>query len=180
MITWGRYTYGYDTIKMVDNNGDLHIGSFCSIAPNLQALLLSGHRTDWASTFPFGFMFKERFNKFDSKDGQVLKGDILIGNDVWIGRDVSIMGGVKIGDGAIIGAYSHVVNDVKPYTVVSGNPAKLLYYRFDQETINKLLELKWWDFDDEIINEISPLLCSNDFDELFKICNQYKKNNEIV
>lgn len=177
MITWGRYTYGYDQIQMIDHNGDLHIGSFCSIGPNLKALLLAGHRIDWATTYPFGRVFKDKFNEFDGEGGEIIKGDIRIGNDVWIGRDVSIMGGINVGDGAVIAANSHVVNDVKPYTVVGGNPAKLLYYRFDQETIQKLLELKWWNFDDEMINKISPLLCSNNFTDLFEMCKNYKNEN---
>ncbi len=78
------------------------------------------------------------------------------------------MSGVKIGDGAIISANSHVVSDVKPYSIVGGNPAKFYYFRHDEETIKKLLILKWWNMDDNIINEIVPLLCSNNLDELFK------------
>ena len=75
------------------------------------------------------------------------------------------MSGVKIGDGAVIANNSHIVKDVPPYALVGGNPAKLIRYRFDEETISKLLEIKWWDWDDEKINENVNLLCNNNIDE---------------
>lgn len=79
------------------------------------------------------------------------KGDIVIGNDVWIGYEAVIFSGVTIGDGAIIGTRALVTKDVPPYTVVGGVPAKPIKRRFDEETTEKLLNLKWWDFDEEKI-----------------------------
>ena len=79
------------------------------------------------------------------------------------------MSGVTIGDGAVIANNSHVVKNVEPYSLVGGNPAKFIKYRFSEDIIKKMLLLKWWDLPDEKINELSPLLCSNKFDELFKI-----------
>ena len=76
------------------------------------------------------------------------------------------MSGVKIGDGAIIANNSHVVKDVEPYSIMGGNPAKLIKKRFDDETISTLLELKWWNMDESKINEISDILCSNDIEKL--------------
>lgn len=79
------------------------------------------------------------------------------------------MSGVTIGDGAVIANNSHVVKNVEPYSLVGGNPAKLIKYRFNQEQINKLLEIKWWNWDDEKINKFTNKLCNNNIDEFIKI-----------
>ena len=94
------------------------------------------------------------------------KGDIVVGNDVWIGRESIIMPGVRIGDGAIIAAYSVVTRDVTPYSVVGGNPAKFIKKRFDDELIDILLELRWWDFAPEKLVEFLPLLCDSDLEKV--------------
>lgn len=69
----------------------------------------------------------------------------VIGNDVWIGNNVLIRGGVSIGDGAIIGMGAVVTKDIPPYAIAAGVPARIIRYRFSNEDINKLLQLKWWD-----------------------------------
>ena len=79
------------------------------------------------------------------------KGDIVVGNDVWIGYEAVILAGVTIGDGAIIGARAVVTKDVPPYTIVGGVPAKPIRKRFNEETIDILLKLKWWDWSKERI-----------------------------
>ena len=79
------------------------------------------------------------------------KGDIVVGNDVWIGYEAVILAGVTIGDGAIIGARAVVTKDVPPYTIVGGVPAKQIRKRFNEETIDILLKLKWWDWSKERI-----------------------------
>lgn len=89
------------------------------------------------------------------------KGDVIVGNDVWMASGVKILSGVKIGDGAVIGANALVSKDVEPYSIVGGNPAKLIKYRFDEETISKLLKIKWWDWDDEKVKESVSLLCND-------------------
>ena len=86
------------------------------------------------------------------------RGDTVVGNDVWIGQNATILPGVHIGDGAVIGANAVVAKDVPPYAVVVGNPAVIKKYRFDQETIDLLLKLKWWDKDIEEIKKLIPLL----------------------
>ena len=83
----------------------------------------------------------------------IRKGQILIGNDVWIGSGVTIFGGVRIGDGAVIAAGAVVVKDVPPYAIVGGNPAKIIKYRFPEETIERLRRIAWWDWDGEKIRE---------------------------
>lgn len=81
------------------------------------------------------------------------KGDIVVGNDVWIGYEAVILAGVTIGDGAIIGARAVVTKDVPPYTIVGGIPAKQIRKRFNEETIDTLLKLKWWDWSKERISK---------------------------
>jgi virginiamycin A acetyltransferase len=86
------------------------------------------------------------------KEGELpYKGDTIIGNDVWIGYKALIMAGVKVGDGAIIAAKSVVTKKVPPYTIVGGNPSKIIRKRFDDSVIEKLLQIKWWNWDKEKI-----------------------------
>ena len=94
--------------------------------------------------------------------GTSQQGDTIIGNDVWFGRECLIMPGVKIGDGAIIAARSVVVKDIEPYSIVGGNPARVIRKRFDDAMIELLLRVKWWDRDSDSIASILPLLCNND------------------
>ena len=84
------------------------------------------------------------------------KGPTIVGNDVWLGYQSLIMPGVTIGDGAIVGSRSVVTKDVEPYTIVAGSPAKVIRKRFDDETIAKLLEVKWWDLPDEEVEKLLP------------------------
>lgn len=90
------------------------------------------------------------------------KGDVEIGNDVWIGTESLIMSGVTIGDGAVIGARAVVTKNVRPYSVVVGSPAAVIKMRFDDRTIERLLAVKWWDWEDSRIEKALPMLLSND------------------
>lgn len=106
------------------------------------------------STYPFPIFFEEW--GLDVKDiikAWDNKGDIVVGNDVWIGYEAVILAGVTIGDGAIIGARAVVTKDVPPYTIVGGVPAKQIRKRFNEETIDTLLKLKWWDWSKERISK---------------------------
>lgn len=175
MIT-GKYTYGKPQIHFNNSNAKLIIGNFCSIADNVNIYLGGNHRTDWVSTYPFGHIHQSIFNNYDGKGHPATKGDVIIGNDVWIANDVTIMSGVKIGDGAVIANNSHVVKDVEPYSLVGGNPAKLIKYRFTKDQIDKLLEIKWWNWDDDKINVYTPLLCNSNIDEFIKKTESDSKN----
>lgn len=117
-----------------------------------------------------GNVHKNKFNNLVGVEHPATtKGDVIIGNDVWIAENVTIMSGVTIGDGSVIACNSHVVKDVEPYSLVGGNPAKFIKYRFTQDQIEKLLQIKWWNWDDGKINQFVPLLCNNNIDEFIKL-----------
>ena len=97
----------------------------------------------------------------------VINGPEIVGSDVWIGREAIIMPGEKTGDGAAIGTRSVVTHDVPPYTIVAGAPARFIKKRFDDATIEKLLELKWWDLPDEEVNILLPSLVHGDMEGVF-------------
>jgi len=108
------------------------------------------------SVYPFGSIHQEVFPC--PTDTPSTKGDVVIGNDVWIGGGATLMHGITVGDGAVIANNSHVVKDVKPYAIVGGNPAKEIRYRFSDEVINALLDLRWWDFPDDRIRNVMQYL----------------------
>lgn len=167
-MSFGKYTYGVPIIEWNNKDAKLVIGNFCSIAGNVHIYLGGNHRLDRVTTYPFGHVYQNKFNMFNGEGHPSTKGDVIIGNDVWIGNDVTIMSGVTIGDGAVIANNSHVVKNVEPYSLVGGNPAKLIKYRFTTEQIEKLLQIKWWYWDDEKINKFTPLLCNSDIDQFIK------------
>jgi len=171
----GRYTYGAQGIKVKSWGEDatLTIGSFCSIAGDVQVFLGGNHRVDWITTFPFGHIHHQHFNTFSGEGHPSTNGNVVVGNDVWIGDGATILSGVSIGDGAVIAAKSVVTKDVPPYAIVGGNPAKLIRYRFDNSTITQLQDLAWWDLPDDYINKIAPLLCSTDVKELIQTLKQF-------
>jgi virginiamycin A acetyltransferase len=121
----------------------------------------ANHLVDSFSTYTFGIFANGWEHAMDGKT-YPFKGDTLIGNDVWIGYRAAIMAGVKIGDGAIIGAYSVVTKDVEPYSVVAGNPAKLIKLRFPASTIDLLLKIRWWDWPAEKLARHVQDLTGND------------------
>ena len=167
-MSFGKYTYGAPNIIWKHSDTNLFVGNFCSIAANVNIYLGGNHRTDWVTTYPFGHINQHVFNNFNGAGHPATKGSVIIGNDVWIGNNVTIMSGVTIGDGVVIANNSHVVKNVEPYSLVGGNPAKLIKYRFSQDQIEKLLQIKWWNWDDDKINKFTPLLCNNNIDEFIK------------
>lgn len=142
------------------NDDKLIIGKFCSIACGTKFLFNSAnHRMNSLSTYPFPLFFEEwGLDRQDVADSWDNKGDIIIGNDVWIGYEAVIMAGVTIGDGAIVGTRAVVTKDVPPYTIVGGVPARPIKKRFSEETIEKLLELQWWNWPPEELAENIDLI----------------------
>lgn len=159
----GKHTYGVPTVKGSANK--VVIGKYCSIAEGVIIDGGFGHNTENITTYPLHRLFPE------VKSNVVVKGDVIIGSDVWLGTDCVIMSGVTIGHGAIIGMRCIVSKDVAPYEIVVGAPQKVLRKRFNEEQIEKLLALKWWDKPDEEVRKIAPLLASNKIEEIFKIYN---------
>jgi len=171
-MSYGKYSYGTPTIRSFGEGYKLYVGNFCSIASGVTVFLGGNHRTDWVTTYPFGHINKNIFNGFNGVGHPISKGDVIIGNDVWIGSGSTIMSGITIGDGAIIAANSHVIKNVAPYSIVGGNPAKHIKYRFTSEQIEKLLEIKWWNWDDKKINEYSKYICHTDIDRFINMATE--------
>ena len=124
---------------------------------------------DWISTYPFNVFTNSFPNAKSIKGHPWSKGNVNIGNDVWIGQNATILSGINIGHGAVIATNAVVTKDVKDYEVVAGNPAKVIKKRFDEDTINRLLELKWWDWDSEKVNSNVEILCSGNVDRICSI-----------
>jgi len=135
----------------------LVIGRFCQIADGVQFITASAnHRHDGFTSFPF-FIF--------GGDAVSVPGpgpDTVIGNDVWIGQGARILPGARIGDGVIVGAGAVVGGTVPPYTVVAGNPARVLRSRFSPEVVELLMELRWWDWPIDRILATQAALCNGD------------------
>ncbi|GAM55320.1 acrtyltransferase [Vibrio ishigakensis] len=141
----------------------LRIGKFVSIASGATFMMAGnqGHRIDWISTFPFD---SSEFGN-GVKSGFKRAGDTVIGNDVWIGTEAMIMPGVRIGNGAVIGARSVITKDVEPYSVVVGNN-HMVKKRFDDELIEVLERIQWWNWPLELLKGAMPILCSGDIKRL--------------
>lgn len=152
------------------NNDKLKIGKFCSIACGAKFLFnAANHTINSLSTYLFPIFFEEW--NLDTDTTSIAKawdnkGDIIIGNDVWIGYEAVILAGVTIGDGAIIASRAVVTKDVPPYTIVGGVPAKIIKKRFDERTIDKLIELRWWDWSKEDIRRNINAIQSGNLDDI--------------
>jgi acetyltransferase-like isoleucine patch superfamily enzyme len=157
----GEWTYGSPAVEGYRGNESLKIGKFCSISTDVTLFVGGEHRWDWVTTYPFPDVCRDaRFFKGHANS----KGPIVIGNDVWIAHKVIILSGVTVGDGAVVAAGSVVTKDVPPYTIVAGNPARLIKLRFSEEQIKALLDIRWWDWPMEKIREAWPLLLSAELD----------------
>lgn len=144
-------------------NDKLIIGRFCAIAHDVRFIMNgANHQINAFTAYPFSIFGNGWERVTPTTDDLPYKGDTVVGNDVWIGYDSLIMPGVQIGNGVIIASRSVVVNDIQPYTIVGGNPAKLIRKRFRQEIIDLLQEVRWWDWPAEKITRHLEALTSND------------------
>jgi virginiamycin A acetyltransferase len=178
-ILVGEYTY-YDDFEDVGNfeknvnylfefTGDkLIIGKFCMIASGVEFIMNgANHLADSISSYPFA-IFGNGWEQAMEDKTYPMRGDTVIGNDVWIGYKATLMPGIKVGDGAIIATKSVVTKDVEPYSIVGGNPARFIRKRFDDITIQKLLEIQWWNWPPEKITRHVADLTGKDVSVLFK------------
>ncbi|MBC3540171.1 CatB-related O-acetyltransferase [Rufibacter sediminis] len=176
-IIVGDYTYydDFEDVRNFEKNVKYHfdfigdkliIGKFCMIASDVSFIMNgANHLTEAITSYPFA-IFGNGWE--DAMNGKTYpyKGDTIIGNDVWIGYKATIMAGVQIGDGAIIAAHSVVTKNIAPYTVVGGNPAKVIRKRFTEDQTNKLLKAQWWNWDIEKVTKTIHHLTNNNFDFL--------------
>ena len=141
-------SYGGIRIISSGSQGHLSIGNYCSIAPEVSFVLNNDHRSDLVSTFPFKIKCLNQ-NIVEA----VSKGGIIVDDDVWIGYRAIILDGVHIGQGAIVAAGAVVANDVPPYAIVGGVPAKIIRMRFDDETIAALMAVDYGEIDREFVED---------------------------
>lgn len=170
------YSTSMGIFSYVSNDSSLSnvkIGRFSCIGPYVRNLIGEHPTSKIASIHPVFFSIQNKLSRsFVTKqkfvEVQYIDGDYcnLIGNDVWIGGNVTILPGVSIHDGAIVAAGSVVVNDVPPYSIVAGVPAKVVKYRFTQEQIDFLLQMKWWEKDIKWLKEKADLF--DDIERLMK------------
>ncbi len=159
----------YGGLRVVTTNANKAmcvIGKFCSFGAGCVAMLGGEHNTDWVSTYPFSaFAFWEA----GAVPGHPKPmGDVTFGNDVWVGEGCLILAGTTIGDGAVIGARSVVRGAVPPYSIMVGNPARRVGSRFQPATVEALLRIRWWDWDDERIKRAVPYLMSSDITKFIR------------
>lgn len=151
--TLGRMTYVAEASRV----GFADIGAFCSIGPNVLLGGLGYHPVDRLSTHPAFYSARLQAGAtFSGTDAVEELPRVTVGNDVWIGAGSIVLDGVSIGDGAIVAAGAVVAKDVPPYAIVGGVPARIIRHRFDDETIDALLEWRWWDLDNSQLQALAP------------------------
>lgn len=184
-IVVGDYTYyddpsgapagpeGFETHNVLyhyEFTGDkLVIGKFCAIARDAKFVMNgANHKISGISTYPFGIFGTGWEAAIPAPEELPYKGDTVVGNDVWLGYDCMVMPGVHIGDGAVVAARALVTRDVEPYTIVGGNPARVIRKRFDDETVAELLRIRWWDWDAAKITANLKAISGGDVEKLKK------------
>ena len=172
-VSVGIGTYGKLNVHCSNSTNELLIGCYCSIADDVVFLLSSEHSLTNLSTYPF----KNRIIDYCSEG--LSKGNIVVGDDVWIGSRATILSGIKIGQGSVIGASAVVTKDVPPYSIVCGNPAHIVKFRFNDQIINFLLTLDYKKINREMIKKHSEQLYTDiscmDLNEIKKLFEWFPK-----
>lgn len=163
----GKMSYGPIDVKCFGNtNEGLVIGDYVSIANNVLFLLGGNHQTNSITSYPLYSKLIEVSPELDA----MTKGQIVIGNEVWIGNNALILSGVSVGKGAIIAAGSVVTKNVDAYSIVGGNPAKLIRFRFNEEILGALKDFNLSDYDEDVIkNNIGAFYSTLEINQLEKI-----------
>lgn len=147
LVSVGRGSYGFLHVINYSDIYRLRIGCYCSIGPDVYFVVCGDHRLNTVSTYPFKVRFLgEKYEAFS-------KGDIIIEDDVWIGANVTILSGIRIGQGAVIAAGSIVTKDIPAYAIATGNPARVIKYRFSEEMIKELIKIDYSRLSTEDIKE---------------------------
>lgn len=161
-ITVGDCTYfdKHISVAVFTPDDRIEIGKFCSLAQDVGIFGGGNHVMTRATTFPFQWLSTEATPEDRYADAEN-RGKTTIGHDVWIGNSATVLSGVSVGTGAVIGARAVVAKDVPPYAIAVGNPAKVVRYRFQEQTIERLLKLAWWNWPMAKIAANLELLYSN-------------------
>ncbi|MFH6599202.1 CatB-related O-acetyltransferase [Ectopseudomonas khazarica] len=153
----GVGSYGLPIVHDWQEGATLRIGAYTSIAEQVEIFLGGHHRSDWVTTYPFPAMIDEAA---DVSAYAFSRGDVVIGSDVWLCTGAMILSGVSIGDGAVVAAGAVVSRDVEPYSIVAGNPARHVRWRFSEDERQALLAARWWEWPEDEVRQVSRLLCS--------------------
>ena len=157
----GDHSYGVPVVRWWGEESRLFIGRYCSLGDGVEIFLGGNHRVDFVSTYPFSAI--AAWPEAENIPGHPSsRGHVVIGSDVWCGSKSIIMSGVTIGHGAVIGAHAVVTRDVPPYGIVAGNPARLVRRRFSDDIVERLLAIRWWEWDDERVRQNVHHLMSED------------------
>lgn len=163
-VNIGEKSYCGATISQWGEDISINIGKYCSIASGVHIIAGGEHNTQWVTTFPIDSMMNLGNHSGHPRCAE----NINIENDVWIAYGATILSGARISDGAVIGAMAVVAGYVPPYSIVIGNPCRVIKYRFSSEIIEALQEIKWWDWPLDIITNRKNEIQSSDIEAFIK------------